>query len=276
MILLRSGLVCLLWTLLWAPALGAAAEGPPGDEGELLQLREQVRAELADPKLAAEIGNPQPAISASALERQQILSRTELTLTRHLETLERAARPRERLEAIRRALLGQLEEIEGNAPVDIETVDSFLSATLNRARSAEAARTLLQLATAHVEEARGALDAALLSRRQVIEALKKAQQRRDDVDRRLRDMALADARVREMRVTLESVVAERGAAQANLQTQEQLAALARRLAERAVELAEADERARTRVTGVVEGAAAEARRESRSTSSSCARSSCWW
>lgn len=261
MILFRSCLIYLLWALLPAMALGAVEGETPDDQDDLLQLQEQVRSELEDPELTADIANPNKAISASARERQQTLSRTELALVRHLEALERAARPRERREAIRQNLLEELEGIEGNAPVDIETLEGFLGATLNRARSAEAARTLFQLATAQVEEARGALDGSLQRRRQAIEALKKAQQKGDDVDRRLRDMGLADARVREMRVTLESATAERDAAEANLQLEEQLAELARRLGKRAVELSAMDELARKRVMDGIDGAAAEARQE---------------
>ncbi len=261
MIWFRICLIGLLWAVLSAPALGAAENEAPGAEGELLELRERVRSELGDPKLAADMANPQEAVSARALERQQILSRTELALARHLETLERAARPRERREAIRQALLEQLEGIERDAPVDLEKVDGFLRATLIRARSAEAARTLFQLATAQVEEARSALDDSLQRRRQVIEALKRAQQKGDDVDRRLGDMDLADARVREMRVTLESASAERDAAEANLRLEEQLAELARRLGKRAVELSAMDEAARKRVMDGLDGAIAQARQE---------------
>ena len=260
-ILFRNCLVCLLWAALSAPALVAAQDDAPGDQDDLLQLQEQIRSELDDPELAADIAKPDEAISTSARERQQILSRTELALARHLEALERAARPKERREAIRQNLLDALERIERNGPVDIETLEGFLRATLDRTRSVEAARTLFQLATAQVDEARAALEEALQQRRQLIDALKKAQQKGDGVDRRLRDMELADARVRELRVTLEAAMADRDAVEGILRLEEQLAELAGQLGKRAVATSLIDESAQKRVLGELDSAEAEARQE---------------
>ncbi len=234
----RFCLIFLVSTVIVVPAAALDETDASRDAAadKLLEQIEQVRAELADGQLAADLADSAEAVRMAALERQQILARTELALNRHLDALERIGELQGRGEAARQKLDEQLAHVERDAPLDFQEVTRYLQDALGRTRSVEAARTLVQISDAQIVDARADLDAALQQRRRLTDALKQAQAKGNGVDKALRAMRLADARVREMRVTLESAMADGEATEANLLMAEQLAGLARQLGSRAVRL----------------------------------------